>query len=104
MEGTANDSLWYALHVRHRLEKIVTRNLHTKGFEEFLPLRFSRRRWSDRIKVIELPLFPGYVFCKFNLQHRLPILMIPGVLGVVGVGLASMHVEEHELAGVRAIV
>src|SRR6266446_4384964 len=68
-EGT----LWYALHVRTRFEKVVARNLRGKGYEEFLPLYSRTNRWSDRVKEIELPLFPGYVFCRFNPHDRLPI-------------------------------
>ena len=62
---------WYALHVRSRYEKAVSSVLQYKGFAEFLPLYRSRRQWAQRITEIELPLFPGYVFCSFN-----PILFL----------------------------
>ena len=39
-----------------------------------------RRRWSDRFKSVELPLFPGYVFCRLNPRFRLPLMTIPGVM------------------------
>ena len=61
--GTANEQ-WYALHVRPQSEKVVVSHLRTKGYEEYLPLYTSSRRWSDRIKVLEKPLFAGYAFCK----------------------------------------
>jgi transcription antitermination factor NusG len=96
--------LWYALHVRTRFEKVVARNLKGKGYEEFLPLYRRANRWSDRIKEIELPLFPGYVFCRFNPQDRLPVLTIPGVNAIVGVGKNLLPVDESELTAVRAVL
>jgi len=56
----------------------VASHLFARGYESFLPLYKCRRRWSDRSKEIELPLFPGYVFCQFNSLDRFPILSIPG--------------------------
>jgi len=99
-EGT----LWYALHVRTRFEKVVARNLRGKGYEEFLPLYSRTNRWSDRMKQIELPLFPGYVFCRFNVNDRLPILTIPGVNTVVGIGKNFLPVEVSELDAIRAVL
>jgi len=96
--------LWYALNVRTRFEKVVARNLRGKGYEEFLPTYTRSSRWSDRVKQIELPLFPGYVFCRFNPHDRLPILTIPGVNAVVGFGKTFMPVQESELHSVRAVV
>ena len=92
---------WYALHVRTRFEKVVARNLRGKGYDEFLPLYRRSNRWSDRIKEIELPLFPGYVFCRFNPRDRLPVLTIPGVNAIVGIGKNLLPVEESELNAVR---
>ena len=57
---------WYALTVAPRKEKITAQTLRAEGFEDFLPLYSSTRQWSDRIKRLENPLFPGYVFCRFG--------------------------------------
>jgi transcription antitermination factor NusG len=95
---------WYALHVRTRFEKVVARNLQGKGYEEFLPLYRRTNRWSDRVKEIELPLFPGYVFCRFNPYDRLPILTVPGVNAVVGIGKQLLPVQESELDAIRAVL
>jgi len=75
-----------------------------KGFEEFLPLYRARRRWSDRQKETEFPLFPGYVFCRLDPQHRLPILTIPGVVHVVGIGKTPVPIEEREITAIQAAV
>src|SRR5262245_7651292 len=104
MQSAEDGTLWYALHVRTRFEKVVARNLTGKGFEECLPIYRRTINWSDRKKVIELPLFPGYVFCRFNPQNRLPILTVPGVNAIVGIGKTLMPVEEREINAIRAVL
>src|SRR5688572_19656248 len=84
---------WYAIQVRSRHERVVASTLHAKGYEVFLPINALRRQWSDRVKELEHPLFPGYLFCRFDLQRRLPIMVTPGVLHVVGVGKTLLPVE-----------
>ena len=59
---------WYALYVRPRFEKLVHYQLAEKGYETFFPTYISRRKWSDRVKSLCLPLFPGYVFCRFDIR------------------------------------
>lgn len=79
--------------------------LEGKGFEAFLPAYTSRRRWSDRIKELELPLFAGYLFCRMSLEERrLPVLTTPGVRQIVGIGGTPTAVPEGEIDAVRAIV
>jgi transcription antitermination factor NusG len=92
---------WFALRVKSRREKVVAMMAQNKGFEEFLPLYQSRRRWSDRLQSVELPLFPGYLFCRLNPQHRLPLLTIPGVLHFVGIGKIPAPIEDVEIAALQ---
>ncbi len=99
-----NSQSWYALQVRPRFEKVVARNLQSKGFEELLPAYRCRRQWSDRIKEIELPLFPGYVFCRFNVDERLPILLVPGVTSIVGIGKSPIAIDEQEIEDLRCVL
>jgi len=95
---------WFALDVRRRYENIVGAHLNGKGFEWFLPLYTSRRRWSDRFKEIEQPLFPGYVFCRLDLKDRLPVLMIPGVNLIVGSGRTPIPIDDSEIAAIQTAV
>jgi transcription antitermination factor NusG len=95
---------WFALRVKPRSEKAVATMAHNKGFEEFVPLYECRRRWTDRIKSVHLPLFPGYVFCRLNAEHRLPLLTIPGVLHFVGVGKIPAPIEASEIATIQSAV
>ncbi len=96
---------WYALQVRQRYEKTTAEILRHKGYSQFLPLYRTRRRWSDRVAEIELPLFPGYVFCQFDVaDRRVPIVTTPGVIRIVGVGRTPVPVETEELQAIRRII
>jgi transcription antitermination factor NusG len=95
---------WYALHVKPRFEKLVTTQLEEKGYETLLPAYVSRRKWSDRVKTLSFPLFPGYTFCRFNVNARLPIVVTPGVMAVLGVGRNPMPVDESEIEAIRQVM
>ena len=95
---------WYALRVQSRLAGFASTTLRGKGYQEFFPLYRSRRRWSDRTKELELPLFPGYSFCQFDVNDRLPILTTPGVIGIVGAGKIPVPVDLEEIEAIRAIL
>jgi hypothetical protein len=95
---------WYALRVKPRCEKAVADALAGKGYEEFLPLHRERRRWSDRVVSTELPLFPGYLFCRFDAQQRLPIVTTPGVMLVVSAAKVPQPVDDEEIASLRILV
>src|SRR6202045_1549482 len=102
---TENDVCrWYALRVRSRHEYTVGKHLEARGYKSFLPLYKCRKRWSDRFKEIEQPLFPGYVFCQFKSVNQLPILSIPGVVHVVGVGRIPAPVDESEITAIKPAV
>ena len=104
MELQSNNCEWYALHVRERYEKIAASQLSGRGYEVYLPTYQSKRRWSDRTKTLEVPLFPTYMFCRFDFRQRLPILTVPGVNFIVGVGKTPAPVEVKELDAVRLAV
>ena len=96
--------LWYALQVRMRYERVVAEYLTGLEYEWFLPVCKDRKRWSDRIKYVELPLFPGYLFCRFDAQNRLPILKTPGVVQIVGYNRQPVPVDEAEIAAIQTLV
>ena len=97
-----NNYNWYAVRVRNQHEDVVARHLRVRGLESFSPMYRSRHRWSDRFKDVDLPLFPGYVFCQFNPFDRLPVLTVPGVVHVVGSGKTPIPVEDAEIAALQA--
>src|SRR5271168_2837855 len=95
---------WFALQVRTRNEAGVAEQLGGQGYERFLPLCKVRKRWSDRIKEVDAPLFPGYLFCRFDPQDRLPILKTPGVMQIVGFKNGPVAVDESEIQALQTIV
>ncbi len=95
---------WYALYTKHQHEKTVARNLTSKGFEIFLPLYATIRNWKDRVKLVNLPLFPCYVFLKGNLERRLDIVSTPGVHALVSNAGQPAAIPAAELEGIRQAV
>jgi len=95
---------WFALQVRTRQEAGVGEQLKGQGYERFLPFYKVRKRWSDRIKEMEAPLFPEYLFCRFNPHDRLPILKTPGVIQIVGFNNTPAAVDENEILSIQRLV
>ena len=103
--GLVNESnAWFALQVRSRWENTTQGLLQNKGFETLLPTYPATRRWSDRSKVVQSPLFPGYVFCHFDIHNRLPVLITPGVISVVGRGKTPIAVAESEITALQLVI
>ena len=94
---------WFAILVRTNREKTANLLLENAGYECLLPISKYMRRWSDRMKEVEVPLFPGYLFCRMNPHNRLPVLMTPGVIQIVGVGTTPIPVEEGEIAAIQRV-
>jgi transcription antitermination factor NusG len=99
----AGSDRWYALYVRSRHEKVVESGLRGKGYVAFSPFYRIKRKRVDRIAQVDVPLFPGYVFCLFDSLKRLPILMTPGIVGIVGPGSRPEPVDDTEIASIRTL-
>lgn len=93
---------WFALQIRSRWEATTADLLRGKGLQTLLPTYTTKRKWSDRMKVVESPLFPGYVFCRFDVHNRLPVLVTPGVIAVVGLGKTPIAVDDAEILAIQA--
>ncbi len=94
---------WFAIMVRTSREKCAANFVESAGYKCFLPLRKFARRWSDRTKISEVPLFPGYFFCRMDPDNRLPVLMAPGVIQIVGIGRIPTPVEEGEITAIQRL-
>jgi transcription antitermination factor NusG len=94
---------WYALYAKHQHEKSAANLLSRKGFDVLLPLYRVAHRWKDRSKVVELPVFPCYLFLRANLEYKTEILRTPGVFWFVGTGGRAHPVAEHEIDAVRRV-
>src|ERR1700676_4905077 len=95
---------WFALRVKSRHEKVVAGSLENKGFANLLPLYRSTRRWSDRTKALDLPLFPGYVFCRFDHCQRCQILRTFGVHSIVAFGSEPSPVAAEDIFSLCSLV
>lgn len=95
---------WFALRVRSNYERITGEHLRQRGYEEFTASSKVERRWSDRTKMVDKFLFPGYIFCRFNPQDRLGVVTAPGVVDVVGFGKIPEPIPDAEVERVRRMV
>lgn len=74
---------WFAVYTRPRWEKKVFKLLQEKGIETYCPLNKLHRKWSDRMKIVEEPLFKSYVFVKVNEEEKTSVRMTQGVVNFV---------------------
>jgi transcription antitermination factor NusG len=95
---------WYALYVHARKESFVASQLEGHGLECFLPTYKSVRKWSDRVKEVEQPLFPSYLFCRFDYQVRRAVVMTPCVQQIVGNGRTALPVAQEEISAIQMAV
>lgn len=103
-ETTGAQFPWFALQVRSKQELGIANFLRSRGYDPFVPLYRCRKLWSDRTKIVDAPLFPGYMFCRLNLHNRLPVLMAPGVIRIVGRNRLPAPLDEAEINAIQTIV
>jgi transcription antitermination factor NusG len=97
-------SPWWALYTRHQHEKTVADMLTAKGFDVFLPLYESTRRWKDRKKVLTLPLFPCYVFVRGGQERKLQVVTTPGIHMILHRGDRIATIPEQEIEAIQRAV
>jgi transcription antitermination factor NusG len=95
---------WYGLRTKSKHEYVAAKALEGQGYQSYLPLHRRRRQWSDRVVESEQPLFPGYVFCRFDAQQRLPILATLGIVSVVGFGNGPVAIADSEIEAVQTLL
>jgi transcription antitermination factor NusG len=98
------DALWWAVYTRHQHEKVAGDMLQRKGFEVFLPLYQSTRRWKDRMKTLSLPLFPSYVFVHGGIDRQLQVVTTPGVHSIVTAAGRAAVIPGEEIDAVKRMV
>jgi len=104
MAGISDRKDWFAIQTRPNLEQAVSKALQMKGFDSFLPTYKEPRSWSDRVKMLSLPLFPGYVFWRKDGERTLPALTTPGVRSIVSFGRVPAPIPEGEIESVRRFI
>lgn len=100
----ADDSAWWAVYTRHQHEKIVAEMLSAKGFDVFLPLYKSVRRWKDRKKQLAMPLFPCYVFLRGKLDRKLQVVTTPGICMILYRGQGVAIIPDAEIEAIRRAI
>lgn len=93
---------WFVLQVKCRSEQVTAQLLRSKGYQEFVPTYQAAP--AVRKRAPETPLFPGYVFCRFDSTLQAPVVTTPGVIRVVGFGNTPACVCEEEIEAIRTIV
>jgi transcriptional antiterminator NusG len=97
---------WYAVRTRSRHEKLVARQLQSYGFSTFLPLSRQLREWSDRKKMVETPLFPGYAFLRmvYEPDQRLRVLRTEGVVNFVGTQGHGVAIPDKQIEDIQILL
>jgi transcription antitermination factor NusG len=95
---------WYAIQTRSWYEKRVRDQLTSKAISTFLPLWQKRSRWTDRVKLIELPLFRGYLFGYFTFQQKAEVLTTMGVTRLVSFNGEPVPIPEEQIEAIRTLV
>lgn len=105
-QGELEAPAWFAVQTRPRHEKKVSAELQEKGVSAFLPLVSSTRQWSDRRRVVEMPLFAQYVFVRIaqTLQTRVSVLRTNGVTNFVGTRGLGVPIPDEQIERVQAVV
>jgi transcription termination/antitermination protein NusG len=92
---------WFALFIRQREREQCEAYLASRSYEYFSPTRSEVRQWSDRKKVTIQPLFPGYLFCRFDPRKSAPVLRAPGVIEIVSGGNVYLEVDALQIENVQ---
>jgi len=101
-----SEAHWYAVHTYSRHERVVADRIEQQGFTTFLPTVTEVHRWSDRRKVVELPLFSCYVFVRLEPtnEKRVRVLRIDGVIGLVGSQRTGTPIPVEQIEAVRTLL
>jgi transcription antitermination factor NusG len=98
-----NSGPWFALQVVPQHEKKVSMLLEYGGYSHYFPIRRVRRRWSDRIKLLEQPLFPGYVFCRSQQSLMEVVRSTPSIIRIVCFAGKPHPVSDEEIEALRCL-
>lgn len=95
---------WHVLRVRSNSERAVQTGLRTQQITTFLPSYSETVRWSDRVKITDRLLFPGYLFARLTAADIPAVLAVAGVVGVLDTNLRPTPVADEQIANVQRIL
>jgi transcription antitermination factor NusG len=99
-----NQIAWFAIRVRSNCERTVSAVLEGKGYPSYFPCYQGRRNLTRSSKLVDIPLFPGYVFSQFDPEDRLPVLVTPGLVSIVSFGRIPAPIPESQISAIRRMV
>ena len=103
-ERNSATQFWYALYTRRHHENTVVDILKVRGIETYLPMLEERRRWKYRTKVLKVPVFPNYVFARFDEDRRLDVVSAKGVIQIVGTPCGPSPIPDAQIEAVQIMV
>ncbi len=104
MDSNEQNKKWIAVYTKPRHEKTVEKELQKKEFEVYLPLLKQRRKWSDRKKWVEFPLFRSYIFVKTEIKNALFVLQTLGVVKVVKFGGEVAVIQNDSIQAIKLMI
>jgi len=104
MNSDQDSKKWLAVYTRPRHEKTVEKEFQKKGFEVYLPMLKERRKWSDRKKWVEFPMFRSYVFVRTKIKNTLFVLQTPGVVKVIKFGDEVAVVRDENIKVIKLMI
>ncbi len=99
-----SEEAWYAVKVRTRSEPLALAALQFYGIESYFPQSLVRKRYCDRMKTVSEPVFPGYLFCRFELSRKSKVLSGGAVEYIVGFGGQAASIPVSEIEAVQLAV
>ena len=100
IDNSSNAHRWFAVRIREKFRNVAEQMLKAQAIEFFSPMTTERRQWSDRQKTVSIPLFSGYLFCRFDPEFQLTIQRTLGVIDIVRTGQRLAEVDPAELEAV----
>jgi transcription antitermination factor NusG len=95
---------WYVLRVRRHADFTVSSHLESRGFTQVFPTRVVDRRWPDRKVTAQVPLFPGYIFCQFNISRIKILISTPGRSSVISFGANFASVNQQDIYFIKQLM
>jgi transcription antitermination factor NusG len=104
MTMTDDKSKWYAIRVRSRCEKLAAAGLASRNVEVLSAVTAQRRVWIDRVRTVEMPLFPGYIFARFLASRRMEVERTAGIASIVQFSNECCAVDDEEINAIRVLL
>ncbi len=101
--STQLQTAWYVLYTLPQFEKKIKREVYAMDYECYLPVRYCYKKWSDRVKKIEEPLFRNYIFVRSSDRSRFNLLQLNGVIRFVSFDGKAVVIPDNEIGKIRLL-